>query len=234
MPRAGCRRSWQSGLVPRESRRPEPPKPPVPPAYGLQSPVSPGFRTAAAPRHHSRQDVPLPEAFLHPRASAPTPALAGNLISAQTPDPLIGSDHVGGSRRCWIFPSSYPLDAAGAVPGGSRVHARDPDAQDRRLGGVLGVLALQPQGQEQIMDWVRHPYRSGSFDFSLLIVLFFIPVCLLHSAFAWYRIDGLCSFHFVEFDDLEGSVSRDSSKKGLLNFTRAGRFFVFVGTPGII
>lgn len=47
-------------------------------------------------------------------------------------------------------------------------------------------------------------------------------------------LTGLCSFHFVEFDDLEGSVSRDSSKKGLLNFTRAGRFFVSVCTLGII
>jgi hypothetical protein len=28
----------------------------------------------------------------------------------------------------------------------------------------------------------------------------------------------------TEFDDLEGSTSRDSSKKALLNFTRAGRF----------
>jgi hypothetical protein len=40
------------------------------------------------------------------------------------------------------FPSSCPLDAAGAVPGGGRVYAGDPDAQDRQLGGVLGVLAL--------------------------------------------------------------------------------------------
>jgi hypothetical protein len=30
------------------------------------------------------------------------------------------------------------------------------------------------------MDWVRHPYRSGSFDFSLLIVLFlFLFACCI-------------------------------------------------------
>ena len=87
------------------------------------------------------------------------------------PDPLAGSDHSAGSRWCLIFPPSCTLVAAGAVPGGGRVHAGDPCAQDRRLRLVLGVLALQPKGQEQVLDRVRHPHRSASFDFLFVFII---------------------------------------------------------------
>jgi hypothetical protein len=162
----------------RERRRPEhnnTPKPPVPPAYGLQSPLFNSQDSVLLPRRRGTTAGEMAPIRRPPHLLA-LPLLL--LLLAQVtpdlrryPDPLAGSDHSVGSRWCLIFPPSCPLVAAGAVPGGGRVHAGDPCAQDRRLGRVLGVLALQPQGQEQVLDRVRHPHRSASFDFLFVFII---------------------------------------------------------------